>query len=182
MRWGGGPVHDVAAPRFRGERPVSPEGSGVGAEKPRRRGDGDGEASPVTEKKRILVVDDQREILDVTALVLEGAGYAAATASSGDEALDRLTREPFDLVLLDINMPGRDGWETLRLLRADDQLAQLVVVMFSVKGEVSDKVHSLQEGASGYITRPFEVDELVERIGRALEEKEREEEQEGDAR
>ena len=122
----------------------------------------------MTEKKRILVVDDQREILDVTSLVLQSAGYSTETASSGDEALDRVTSEPFDLVLLDINMPGMDGWETLRLLRADDQLEQLVVIMFSVKGEVSDKVHSLQEGASGFISKPYEVDDLVDRIDRAL--------------
>ena len=124
----------------------------------------------MTDKKRILVVDDQREILDVTSLVLQSAGYSTETASSGDEALDRVTSEPFDLVLLDINMPGMDGWETLRLLRADDQLEQLVVIMFSVKGEVSDKVHSLQEGASGFISKPYEVDALVERIDRALRE------------
>jgi len=122
----------------------------------------------MTDKKRILVVDDQREILDVTSLVLQSAGYATDTASSGDEALDRLTSQPFDLVLLDINMPGMDGWETLRLLRADDQLEQLVVLMFSIKGEVSDKVHSLQEGASGFISKPYEVDDLVERVNRAL--------------
>jgi len=123
----------------------------------------------MTEKKRILVVDDQTEILDVTALVLESAGYDISKANSGDDALERLAREAFDLVLLDINMPGMDGWETLRLLRADDQLDQVVVVMFSVKGEVADKVHSLQEGAAGYVTKPFVVDDLVERIGRALD-------------
>jgi CheY-like chemotaxis protein len=122
----------------------------------------------MTEKKRILVVDDQREILDVTSLVLQSAGYSTETASTGDEALDRVTSEPFDLVLLDINMPGMDGWETLRLIRADDQLERLVVIMFSVKGEVSDKVHSLQEGASGFISKPYEVDQLVDRIDRAL--------------
>jgi DNA-binding response OmpR family regulator len=130
---------------------------------------GNGEASPMTDgKKRILVVDDQQEILDLTSLVLQRAGYTIATAASGDEALDCLNREPFDLVLLDINMPGMDGWETLRLLRADDQLEQLLVIMFSVKGEVRDQVHSLQEGASGYITKPFDVDQLVERVERAL--------------
>lgn len=122
----------------------------------------------MTEKKRILVVDDQREILDVTSLVLESAGYATDTATSGHEALDRLTTEPFDLVLLDINMPGMDGWETLRLLRADEQLEPLLVIMFSVKGEISDKVHSLQEGASGFISKPYEVDDLVSRVDRAL--------------
>ena len=125
------------------------------------------------QQPRILVVDDQQEILELTETVLAGGGYSISTASSGDEALGRLSREPFDLVLLDINMPDMDGWETLRLLRADEQLADLAVVMFSVKGDVSDKVHSLQEGASGYITKPFVVDELVARVKRVLEAKQR---------
>jgi DNA-binding response OmpR family regulator len=120
-------------------------------------------------QRRILVVDDQREILDLTATVLSGAGYAASTVSSGGEALALLSREDFDLVLLDINMPEMDGWETLRLLRADETLEELPVVMFSIKGEVNDKVQSLKEGASGYITKPFVIDELVQRVERVLE-------------
>jgi DNA-binding response OmpR family regulator len=118
---------------------------------------------------RILVVDDQREILDLMATVLAGAGYAVVTAPSGGAALRHVAEGPFDLVLLDINMPEMDGWETLRLLRADEQLARMPVVMFSVKGELSDKVQSLKEGASGHITKPFVVDELVERVRRVLE-------------
>jgi two-component system response regulator CpxR len=121
------------------------------------------------ERHRILVVDDQQEILDLTETVLSGGGYSIATATSGDEALGRLACEPFDLVLLDINMPEMDGWETLRLLRADEQLDDLAVVMFSVKGELSDKVQSLKDGASGYITKPFVVDELLARVKRVLE-------------
>ena len=123
----------------------------------------------MSEPQRILVVDDQREILDLTATVLTSAGYAVVTVSSGGEALGQVAETAFDLVLLDINMPEMDGWETLRLLRADDQLQELAVVMFSVKGEVSDKVQSLKEGASGYITKPFVVDELVSRVQRVLE-------------
>ena len=122
----------------------------------------------MSEGQRILVVDDQQEILDLTATVLSSAGYAVVTASSGNEALDRVGDESFDLVLLDINMPEMDGWETLRLLRADEQLDELPVVMFSVKGELSDKVQSLKEGASGYITKPFVVDELLARMRRVL--------------
>jgi two-component system OmpR family response regulator/two-component system KDP operon response regulator KdpE len=122
----------------------------------------------MTERRRILVVDDQREILDLTASVLDGAGYQTVISSSGVDALRRLGEEPFDLVLLDINMPGMDGWETLRLLRADDRLAGMPVFMFSVKGEIADKVHSLQEGATGYVTKPFIVDDLVARIDRLL--------------
>ena len=122
----------------------------------------------MSERQRILVVDDQREILDVTATVLSGAGYEVSTASSGDEALTQVGRESFDLVLLDINMPEMDGWETLRLIRADEQPEPLPVVMFSVKSELTDKVRSLQEGASGYITKPFVVDELIARVRRVL--------------
>ena len=122
----------------------------------------------MSEWQRILVVDDQQEILDITATVLSSAGFAVVTASSGGEALNLVGGESFDLVLLDINMPEMDGWETLRLLRADEQLDELQVVMFSVKGELSDKVQSLKEGASGYITKPFVVDELVARVQRAL--------------
>ena len=123
----------------------------------------------MSEQRRILVVDDQQEILELTASVLSGAGYRAETSPSGRDALRRLADESFDLVLLDINMPEMDGWETLRLLRSDEQLSAVRVVMFSVKGEVSDKVHSLQEGASGYITKPFIIDELIARVERVLE-------------
>jgi DNA-binding response OmpR family regulator len=122
----------------------------------------------MSSQPRILVVDDQRDILELTASVLAAAGYASQTCTSGREALDKLAAERFDLVLLDINMPEMDGWETLRLLRSDEQAEAPPVVMFSVKGEIADKVHSLQEGAAGYITKPFVVDELIARIERVL--------------
>jgi two-component system copper resistance phosphate regulon response regulator CusR len=122
----------------------------------------------MSREPRILVVDDQREILDLTATVLSSAGYPTETCSSGRDALERLADGSFDLVLLDINMPEMDGWETLRLLRADERLADTAVVMFSIKGDTSDKVHSLQEGATGYITKPFVVDELIARVERIL--------------
>lgn len=122
----------------------------------------------MSEPRRILIVDDQRDILDLTAAVLSGAGYEVVGVSSGTEALEQLGRRAFGLVLLDINMPVMDGWETLRLIRADETLAELPVVMFSVKGEFRDKVHSMQEGALDYITKPFVVDVLLERIGRAF--------------
>lgn len=117
----------------------------------------------------ILVVDDQPEILDLAEFVLAAEGFVVHTARDGLSALELLDRRPVDLVLLDINMPQMDGWETLRLIRADERLSDTAVVMFSVKGEVTDKVHSLQEGASGYITKPFVVDQLVGRVRRILE-------------
>ena len=122
----------------------------------------------MNERRRVLVVDDQEDIREMARLVLTGAGYEVATASSGREAL-RLARETtFDLVLLDINMPDLDGWATLRLLRADEAHDDLPVAMFSVKSEVRDKVAGLKDGAIDYITKPFGVDELVSRVSRIL--------------
>lgn len=120
----------------------------------------------MSDRRRILIVDDQADILEMTELVLAGAGYDVSTASSGIEALEHLALERSDLVLLDINMPEMDGWETLRLIRADDRLAELPVVMFSVKSELRDKVFGMQEGAVDYITKPFEVDQLLYRVRR----------------
>ena len=118
----------------------------------------------MTEHRKILVVDDQEEIRDLTERILATEGYVLKTAASGEEALDAAFGEPFDLVLLDINMPRMSGWETLRLMRADKKLAGLPVVMFSIKGEIRDKSQGMQLGAMDYITKPFEVDELVDRV------------------
>jgi len=122
----------------------------------------------MSDGQRILVVDDQQDIRDMTALVLTGAGYRVDTVGSGESALSTLERDRFDLVLLDINMPEMDGWETLRLIRCDEELTGVPVVMFSVKGEIRDKIESLQEGATDFVTKPFIVDDLIERVGRVL--------------
>jgi two-component system response regulator ResD len=123
----------------------------------------------MSDRQCILVVDDERDILELTSAVLGGAGYVVEAVESGAEAVERLGRESFDLVLLDINMPEMDGWETLRLIRADESLAALPVVMFSVKGELRDKVQGMQEGALDYITKPFVVDTLLARVRRVFE-------------
>jgi len=118
---------------------------------------------------KILVVDDQQDIRELAASLLTGDGYEVGTAGDGLDALERLESERFDLVLLDINMPRMDGWETLRLIRADAEWRDLPVVMFSIKSETVDKVQGMQEGALDYITKPFEVDEFLRRVRRALE-------------
>jgi DNA-binding response OmpR family regulator len=118
--------------------------------------------------RRVLVVDDQDDIREMARIVLAGAGYEVVAASSGREALRLVAEAPFDLLLLDINMPELDGWATLRLLRADEANDALPVAMFSVKSEVRDKVAGLKDGAIDYITKPFGVDELVSRVSRIL--------------
>ena len=116
----------------------------------------------------ILVVDDDRDIRGLAVSVLGAAGFDVREAASGVEAVDVLTRDRCALVLLDINMPGLDGWQTLRRIRSDARLRELPVVMFSVKAEVRDKITGLQEGATDYLPKPFEVDELVARVRTAL--------------
>ena len=118
---------------------------------------------------RVLVVDDQEDIREMARRVLEDAGFDVATAPSGEEALRLARAAIYDLVLLDINMPGLDGWATLKLLRADGATGDLPVAMFSVKSEVRDKVTSLQDGAVDFIAKPFSVDELVRRVARIVE-------------
>jgi DNA-binding response OmpR family regulator len=119
--------------------------------------------------RRILVVDDDPEIRSVTRLVLEGEGYLVDEAADGEAAVARALDGGFDLVLLDVNMPKMSGWETLRVLKAEPSLAPVPVVMFTIKSEVRDKVHGLQDGALDYITKPFQVDELAARVRRILQ-------------
>lgn len=123
----------------------------------------------MTTRGRILVVDDDPATLDLAAAVLGSAAYDVSRARSGFDALHIARRERFDLMLLDINMPEMDGWETLRLLKADEAIQSLPVIMFSVKGEVRDKIHGMQEGAIDYLTKPFEVNDLLLRVQRILD-------------
>jgi DNA-binding response OmpR family regulator len=123
----------------------------------------------VQESPKILIVDDQAEIRDLAETILSAEQYVVRTACDGQDALNAVFEESFDLVLLDINMPQMDGWETLRLMRADEALSGIPVVMFSIKGEIRDKSQGMMLGAVDYITKPFKVDELVIRVRQVLE-------------
>ena len=115
-------------------------------------------------KKKILVVDDEEDILHFLELVLREKGYEVATASSGHEALTRAQMVKPDLILLDIMMPQMDGWEVLKLLRVDDETAQIPVAMLSARTEAKDRVQGLQEGAVDYICKPFSLQDLLTKI------------------
>ena len=114
--------------------------------------------------KKILVVDDEEDILNFLELVLRERGYEVATASSGYEALTRTQMEKPDLVLLDIMMPQMDGWEVLKLLRVDEGTSHIPVDMLSARTEAKDRVQGLQEGAIDYICKPFSLQELLGKI------------------
>jgi len=119
--------------------------------------------------RRIMIVDDDREILEMTAMLLSAAGYEVMTAQSGEEAVFLLQDNPPELILLDINMPGMDGWEVLRLIKEDEATRTLAVVMFSVNFELREKLHALQQGATDYITKPFDTGALVRRVEEILD-------------
>jgi two-component system KDP operon response regulator KdpE len=114
---------------------------------------------------RILVVDDDPQIRRVMRVALTGQGYEVDDVKSGDAALQKLREERFDLVLLDISMPGMDGLETCRLIREQSEIA---IVMLTVRDEEADKVAALDAGADDYVTKPFKTSELSARIRAAL--------------
>jgi two-component system KDP operon response regulator KdpE len=114
---------------------------------------------------RILVVDDDPQIRRVMRVTLTGQGYEVDDVKSGEAALEKLRGERFDLVLLDVSMPGMDGLETCRLIR---QQSEIAIVMLTVRDQEADKVAALDAGADDYVTKPFKTSELSARIRAAL--------------
>ncbi|HXU20936.1 MAG TPA: response regulator transcription factor [Verrucomicrobiae bacterium] len=115
--------------------------------------------------QRILVVDDDPQIRRVMRTALTGEGFEVADARTGEDGLERLRGERFDLVLLDVNMPGIGGMETCRLMRATSEIA---IVMLTVRDSEADKIGALDAGADDYVTKPFSTPELLARIRAAL--------------
>ncbi|MDO4617584.1 MAG: response regulator transcription factor [Lachnospiraceae bacterium] len=109
----------------------------------------------------ILCADDEKEIRDVFRLYLEQAGYTVVEAENGMQALDILKKEQIDLVLLDIMMPGIDGYRTLKNIRETNNIP---VIMVSAKSAESDKILGLNLGADDYIVKPFQPMEAVARV------------------
>jgi two-component system, OmpR family, KDP operon response regulator KdpE len=114
---------------------------------------------------RIIIVDDDPQIRRVMRVTLTGQGYEVDDAKNGEAALEKLRDQRFDLVLLDMNMPGIGGLETCRTIRAQSDVA---IIMLTVRDADSDKVDALDAGADDYITKPYNPPELLARIRAAL--------------
>jgi DNA-binding response OmpR family regulator len=114
--------------------------------------------------QRILVVDDDKSIVKVLASYLEQAGYGVLAAHDGETALHILRRERPELVILDLMMPKRNGWEVTQMIRADKGLAATPIIMLTARFEETDKIVGLELGADDYITKPFSAREVVTRV------------------
>jgi DNA-binding response OmpR family regulator len=121
-------------------------------------------------KTRILCIEDEAEMIDLTRLVLEREGFEVLGAVGGAQGLEIIKREKPDLVLLDLMMPDIDGWEVYRQMKADETSARIPVIVVTAKAQSIDKVLGLQVAkVDDYITKPFGPKELLESIRRILD-------------
>ena len=111
---------------------------------------------------RLLIVEDEKQICDMVAKSLYAAGYEVDTCYDGMEALEYILEENYDLIVLDLNLPGIDGMDILRELRQSNE--ETKVLILSARGQIVDKVEGLDAGANDYMEKPFHLQELEARI------------------
>ena len=114
---------------------------------------------------KILIVDDEKNIVELIRLYMEKEGFETVCAYTGDEALSKFRGEKPDLIVLDLMLPGVDGWQVCREIR---QTSQVPIIMLTAKSETFDKVLGLELGADDYMTKPFEAKELLARVKAVL--------------
>lgn len=115
-------------------------------------------------KKRILIVDDEENILELLKYNLEKNGFEVVPKDNGEDAIEEMEKEDFDLVLLDLMLPGIDGLEILKFIRGHHRIKNTPVIMLTAKNEEIDTVLGLEMGADDYIGKPFGVHELLARV------------------
>lgn len=123
--------------------------------KSRNRSDG------MKSRNRILVIDDDKNICRLVTIYLQNEGYEVAAVHDGNEGVKAFGEDNFDLVLLDVMLPGMDGWDVCRTIRKSSDVP---IIMLTAKGEVFDKVLGLELGADDYVVKPFDPKELVARV------------------
>lgn len=119
-------------------------------------------------KAKILIIEDEKDIIELLMYNLEHEGYQVAAVSNAEEALDRLAREQPELIILDLMLPGIDGLETCRLIKQDPKTKSIPIIMLTAKSEEADVVVGLRMGADDYVTKPFSPKVLLARIKAVL--------------
>ncbi|MBZ0154813.1 MAG: response regulator [Alphaproteobacteria bacterium] len=118
--------------------------------------------------KRILVIDDEADIVELVRYNLEKEGFSVESAPEGESALRKVREERYDLLVLDLMLPGIQGLELCRIIRNDPSLSRIPIVMLTAKGEEVDRIIGLEMGADDYLSKPFSPRELVARIKAVL--------------
>jgi DNA-binding response OmpR family regulator len=121
-----------------------------------------------TTRKKVLIVDDEKDIVDLVAYNLGRNGFETMVANDGNGALDLASKNAPDLIILDLMLPGIDGTEVARRLKADARTANIPIIMLTAKGEETDVVVGLTIGADDYVTKPFSIKVLLARVGSVL--------------
>jgi DNA-binding response OmpR family regulator len=117
-------------------------------------------------KGRILIVEDEPNIVESLSFILRRAGFEVDTVTDGIEALDRVRRQSLSVLILDIMLPGMNGLDVLKAIRSDHALAALPVIVLTAKGQADDRRTAEAIGASAFITKPFSNAEVVEHVSR----------------
>jgi DNA-binding response OmpR family regulator len=115
-------------------------------------------------KKRILVVDDEVDLVETVRFSFKLEGYDVLVAYNGEEALNQARKENPDLILLDLMLPKLDGYKVCRLLKFDERYKHIPILMLTAKIQEKDKVTGMETGANEYITKPFDMDELMKKV------------------
>jgi two-component system OmpR family response regulator len=111
--------------------------------------------------KSVLLVEDEPHILEALRFLLERDGFTVSSCSDGDQAISKARLDTPDLVVLDVMLPGRNGFEILREMRASPDLADIPVLMLTAKGQSRDRETALEAGANRFVTKPFSNEEIV---------------------
>lgn len=131
---------------------------------PAQTGLGSGSGSGPGPQGRILIVEDESNILEALSFILGRAGWDVRGHGKGDDAIQEVARLSPDMLVLDVMLPGRSGFDILRDLRADPQTAELPVLMLTAKGQAKDRDQAMALGANAFLTKPFSNSELLDVI------------------
>jgi phosphate regulon transcriptional regulator PhoB len=119
-------------------------------------------------KSKILIVDDEKDILELVSYNLEKEGYGTSVSTDGEDALRLVKQKKYDLIILDLMLPGIQGMELCRILKSSEDTSYVPIIMLTAKNEEFDKVLGLEMGADDYITKPFSPRELIARVKAVL--------------
>ena len=118
--------------------------------------------------KKILVVDDEVDLVKTIQFALEAEGYQVLVSYNGEDALNQSRKEKPDLILLDLMLPKLDGYKVCRLLKFDEQYKHIPIMMLTAKTQQKDRLLGMETGADEYITKPFDMEALIEKVKKYL--------------